>query len=170
MMTKLSRAVALAATLIAPTVTSAQDDDGAFVTFQVLKPEVAMAAATAALEDCREQGYQVGVMVVDRFGIPQAYFRDRFAGLHVFETARRKAWTAVSFRTNTLALGEITAPGEMMAGIRELTEPLALGGGLVIEAAGSIVAGIGVSGAPGPDIDAACAQAGIDAIMDEIAF
>ena len=58
----------------------------------------------------------------------------------------------------------------MMAGIRELSEPLALGGGLVIEASGSIVAGIGVSGAPGPDLDADCAQAGIDAIMDQIAF
>ncbi|WP_417247817.1 GlcG/HbpS family heme-binding protein [Celeribacter sp.] len=161
-------AATLAPTLATPAV--AQDDDGAFVTFQVLKPEVALAAATAALEYCRDNGYQVGVMVVDRFGLPQAYLRDRYAGLHVFETARRKAWTAVSFRTDTLSLGETTAPDGMMAGIRDLTEPLALGGGLVIEAAGSIVAGIGVSGAPGPDIDAECAEAGIDAIMDEIAF
>ena len=116
-----------AAVLATPAV--AQDDD-AFVTFQVLKPEVAQTAAIAAMESCREAGYQVGVMVVDRFGIPQVYVRDRFAGLHVFETARRKAWTAVSFRTDTLSLGELTAPGEMMAGIRELSEPLALGGGL----------------------------------------
>lgn len=148
----------------------AQDGDDAFVTFKVLKPEVAQTAALAAMAACREAGYQVGVMVVDRFGIPQVYVRDRFAGLHVFETARRKAWTAVSFRTDTLSLGTLTEPGNMMAGIRELTEPLALGGGLVIEASGSIVAGIGVSGAPGPDLDAECAQAGIDAIMDEIAF
>jgi uncharacterized protein GlcG (DUF336 family) len=146
------------------------EDEDAFVTFQVLKPEYAQRAAVAAMESCRAAGYQVGVMVVDRFGIPQAYVRDRYAGLHVFETARRKAWTAVSFRTDTLSLGELTAPGEMMAGIRELSEPLALGGGLVIEASGSIVAGIGVSGAPGPDLDADCAQAGIDAIMDDIAF
>ncbi|SFI59528.1 GlcG/HbpS family heme-binding protein [Celeribacter neptunius] len=146
------------------------EDEDAFVTFQVLKPEVARTAAVAAMESCREAGYQVGVMVVDRFGLPQVYVRDRYAGLHVFETAQRKAWTAVSFRTDTLSLGELTAPGEMMSGIRQLSEPLALGGGLVIEASGSIVAGIGVSGAPGPDLDAECAQAGIDAIMDEIAF
>jgi uncharacterized protein GlcG (DUF336 family) len=69
-----------------------------------------------------------------------------------------------------LDLATITAPGEMMAGIRELSEPLALGGGLMIEAAGSLVAGIGVSGAPGPDIDERCAQDGIDAILDDIAF
>lgn len=145
-------------------------DDGAFVSFQVLKPEVARTAAVAAMESCRARGYQVGVMVVDRFGLPQVYLRDRFAGLHVFETAQRKAWTAVSFRTSTLELSHLTGPGELMSGIRDLTEPLALGGGLAIEAAGSIVGGIGVSGAPGPDLDELCAQDGIDAIMDDIAF
>jgi uncharacterized protein GlcG (DUF336 family) len=35
---------------------------------------------------------------------------------------------------------------------------------------GTLVGGIGVSGAPGPDIDDACARAGIAAIEDEIAF
>lgn len=166
-MKQILTALALVAATTAPSF--AQEDD-AFVTFKVLKPEVARVAAVAAMESCRAQGYQVGVMVVDRFGIPQVYVRDRYAGLHVFETAQRKAWTAVSFRTSTLELGEITAPGAMMAGIRELSEPLALGGGLMIEAAGSIVAGIGVSGAPGPDIDEHCAQDGIDAILDDIAF
>ena len=164
----LAFACALATPALVPA--RAQDSDDAFVSFKVLKPEIAQTAAVAAMENCRAAGYQVGVMVVDRFGLPQAYIRDRYAGLHVFETARRKAWTAVSFRTDTLSLGEQTAPGEISAGIRELSEPLALGGGLVIEAAGSIVAGIGVSGAPGPDLDADCAQAGIDAIMDDIAF
>lgn len=161
---------AITATCAFTTPSLAQDSDDAFVTFKVLKPEIAQTAAMAAMQSCRDAGYQVGVMVVDRFGIPQVYLRDRYAGLHVFETARRKAWTAVSFRTDTMSLSGLTEPGQMMAGIRELTEPLALGGGLVIEAAGSIVAGIGVSGAPGPDLDAECAQAGIDAIMDEIAF
>jgi len=33
-----------------------------------------------------------------------------------------------------------------------------------------MVAGIGVSGAPGPDLDDVCAQAGIDAVEDQIAF
>ena len=35
---------------------------------------------------------------------------------------------------------------------------------------GSLVAGIGISGAPGPDEDEACALAGIAAVEDEIAF
>lgn len=145
-------------------------DDGAFVEFQVLKPEVALRLAEAAMEHCRAEGYQVGVTVVDRFGIPQVFLRDRFAGLHVYETSRRKAWTAVSFRTSTTDLDQAASPGGISQGIRQLSEALPLGGGLMIEGAGTLVGGVGVSGAPSPEIDDVCAQAGIDAVADDIAF
>ena len=160
-------AAALAAAVAAP----AHADDSAFVEFQVLKPGVALDMAEAAMIYCREAGYQVGVTVVDRFGLPQAFLRDRFAGLHVYETSYRKAWTAASFRTNTTELNAVTAPGNSSQGIRQLSQALPLGGGLVVmEGSGSIVAGIGVSGAPTPEIDDECAQAGIDAVADQIAF
>lgn len=147
------------------------EEDNAFVSFQVLKPEVAQQMAQAALLACRNAGYQVGVTVVDRFGIPQVFLRDRFAGIHVYETSRRKAWTAVSFRTGTSELAASTAAGEISSGIRHLSVALPLGGGLVVyEGGGSIVAGIGVSGAPSPELDDECAQAGLDAIEDLIAF
>jgi uncharacterized protein GlcG (DUF336 family) len=159
---------AAAAALAMPAVAQ---DDSAFVDFQVLKPEVALEMAEAAMETCREQGYQVGVTVVDRFGIPQVFLRDRFAGLHVYETSRRKAWSAVSFRTNTTELDRATNPGEISQGIRQLSEALPLGGGLMVETgAGDLVGGIGVSGAPSPEADDVCAQAGIDAVEDQIAF
>lgn len=145
-------------------------DDSALVEFSVLKPEIALAAAKAAMESCREAGYQVGVVVVDRFGLTQVFLRDRFAGAHVQETATRKAWTAVSFRTNTSDLDAATQPGSISAGIRQIGMALPLGGGMMIEAQGSIVAGIGVSGAPSPAIDDDCARAGIAAIEGEIAF
>ena len=140
----------------------------AFVEFKVLKPEVAIKAAVSAMIFCREEGYQVGVTVVDRFGLTQAFVKSRYAGLHVQETATRKAWTSVSFRTPTLSLDENTQPGKEAFGIRFISIPLPLGGGVPIEYEGSIVAGIGVSGAPGTDIDDKCARAGIDAIEDEL--
>ena len=155
-------------TLSAPAL--AQDDDEALVTFQVMKPHIAIRAATAALENCRAQGFQVGVAVVDRFGLPQAFIRDQFAGAHVHETATRKAWTAVSFRTDTVALDEFSRPGNPTAALRDIPGVLTLGGGVPIEAAGSIVGGIGVSGAPSPQLDDDCARAGIAAIEDDIAF
>lgn len=148
---------------------SAQDDD-AFVTFKTLKPEVALELAQAAMESCRDAGFQVGVSVVDRFGLPQVFLRDRYAGAHVYETATRKAWTAASFRANTLELDEITRPGEVRAGIRLISDAMPLGGGVPVLAAGSIVAGIGISGAPSPELDDECARAGIEAIEDQIDF
>lgn len=167
-MKRMVMALAASAVLASP---AAAQDDGAFVIFQVLKPEVAHEMAEAAMLSCRAQGYQVGVTVVDRFGIPQVFLRDRFAGPHVYETSRRKAWTAVSFRTGTTELDRVTGPGEISQGIRHLTEALPLGGGLVVSTgAGDMVAGIGVSGAPSPDLDDVCAQAGVDAVEDQIAF
>ncbi|TCP63180.1 uncharacterized protein GlcG (DUF336 family) [Rhodovulum bhavnagarense] len=154
-----------AALVLAATTASAQD---AFVEFKALKPELAAKAAMAAMTHCRSEGYQVGVAVVDRFGTMQAFVRDRYAGAHVEETARRKAWTAASFRTDTMALGDLTAPGTMFSGIRDLSQPLALGGGVQIEHAGALVGGIGVSGAPSPELDDICARAGIAAIDEDM--
>jgi len=39
--------------------------------------------------------------LVDRSGLVQVVLRDRYAGAHSPDTATNKAWTAVSFRTNT---------------------------------------------------------------------
>ena len=150
------------------TAASAED---AYVDFQTLTPKLALKMAQKAMNACEERGYQVGVTVVDRSGQPQAYLKNRYAGLHVYDTSRRKAWTAVSFRTSTIDLAEQTKAGSVASGIRLLDEALPLGGGLVVYSGeGSIVAGIGVSGAPGPELDEICAQAGIDAISDDIAF
>jgi uncharacterized protein GlcG (DUF336 family) len=145
---------------------SAQD---ALVSFKVLSPETAMKAAQAALDSCRAEGYQVSVMVVDRFGVAQVLIRDRFAGPHTPSTARRKAWTAVSFRTNTVELNELTEANEF-SGVRHVDDALMVGGGVPIEAAGSVVGGIGISGAPSGKLDDDCARAGIAAIEDDIAF
>ena len=146
------------------------DDDDGLVTFQSLKPELAIDLATAAMEHCREQGYQVGVSVVDRAGQLQAFVRDRFAGAHTVETATRKAWTAVSFRTNTSELDDVTQPGSDAYGIRFISQALPLGGGIMIESGGSMVGAVGVSGAPGPELDDECAEAGIAAIEDQLGF
>jgi uncharacterized protein GlcG (DUF336 family) len=166
----LKRLIFCAATFSALSFQVAVAEEPALVTFKVLNPSVALDLAQAAMKSCRESGYQVAVSVVDRFGTPQVLLRDRFAGPHTPETARRKAWTAISFRTDTLELSKISAAGQAQSGVRFVGDALMIGGGVPVEAAGSIVAGIGISGAPGGEADDACARAGIEAVADKIAF
>ena len=137
---------------------------------QSLAPAIALELAQAALTDCQKRGYQVAVSVVDRFGVVQVLLRDRFAGAHTPTTASGKAWTAATFRSSTSNLFAISQPGMMQAGIRNLPGAVVIGGGLVVEAGGSLVGAIGVSGAPGGDADEACAKAGIEAIQSRLDF
>lgn len=163
------RAAALASLALSVQVSLAQPVAGTF-TSKSLTPESALVAARAALESCRQAGYQVGVAVVDRAGLPQVFLRDRYAGAHTVQVAVDKAWTAASFRIPTTALAIETQAGKPMSGIRGQPRVVAAGGGLVIEAAGSVVGAIAVSGAPGADADDACAKAGMVAIADSLEF
>jgi uncharacterized protein GlcG (DUF336 family) len=149
---------------------SARADEEALVSYRYLTPEAALTLARGALEDCRKKGFQVAVAVVDRSGVLQVLLRDRFAGPHTISTARRKAWTAISFRTDTLEMAELTEAGKEASGVRFVDEAMMVGGGVMVRAAGSVVGGIGVSGAPGGPMDDECARAGIAAIQDDLDF
>jgi uncharacterized protein GlcG (DUF336 family) len=130
--------------------------------------DAALVAALATMADCRKRGATVAVAVVDRSGVPVVMLRDPLAGMHTPDTAIRKAWTAVSFKSGTTELVTATAPTGPSAGIRQLPNVALLGGGIVVQAAGSQVGAIGVSGAPSGDMDDACAKAGLGAIRDAL--
>ena len=150
--------------MLAASSLSAIADESPLVEFRSLSPDTALDMAQAALENCRDQGYQVAVAVVDRMGVTQVVLRDRFAGPHTPDTAVSKAWTAVSFRADTLSLAENTAPDSVQSGARFIGNVLMLGGGIPVTVSGSIVAGIGISGAPSGEADHACANAGIQSV------
>jgi uncharacterized protein GlcG (DUF336 family) len=148
----------------------AMAQQSATYTVKSITPEAALRAARAALASCQKSGYQVSVAVTDRAGIALVMLRDRHAGPHSPSTATNKAWTALSFKTDTLTLARITQAGQPMSGLRELPNFVGIGGGLMIEAGGSLVGAIGVSGAPGGEADEACAKAGIAEIRDDLEF
>jgi len=163
-------ACAFATALTALAVSPVRADDAALVIYKSLTPELALEAAQAAMKTCRDNGYQIAVAVVDRFGQPQVLLRDRFAGMPAPDTATRKAYTALSFRASTADLAKSVRDGQLDSGLARLPNVAMLGGGLVIETGGTLLGGIGVSGAPGGDKDEACAKAGLDAIRDKIDF
>ena len=155
--------------VLALTVCPAAAQD-ATVTYKSLSPELALDLARATLGDCQKRGFQVAVVVTDRFGNPQVMLRDRFAGTHTPTTAQGKAWTAASFRTSTLDLMAISQPGSPQSGLRNLPNVVTIGGGIMVEAGGSMIGAVGVSGAPGGDMDEACAKAGVGAVKDKLDF
>lgn len=147
----------------------------ALYSFKTLSIESASAAAWGALNECRKRGYSVTVSVVDRGGNVQALLRDKLAGPHTPETATRKAWTANSFRQSTAELAGLLKEGRIPNQVMHNPGALLVGGGLIIEAQGEIIGGIGVSGAPPglserESIDGACAAAGIEAIREQLEF
>lgn len=140
------------------------------ITYKSLNPDTAFDLARAALNQCRKDGYQVAVVVLDRFGAPLVELRDRYAPPGALDIAKGKAWTATTFAQNTSDFVKAIKDGRLSAGLANQPKVTPLAGGVVIKAAGSLLGGVGVAGAPGGDKDEACAKAGLAAVQDKIEF
>ncbi len=161
--------IILAAALSIATAMSAWADE-AIVTYKSIAPDIAFDLARAALNKCRGDGYQVAVVVLDRFGAPLATLRDRFAGIGALDIATGKAWTAVNFSQDTAEFLKKVKDGTLSPGLATLPKVTPLVGGIIIQAGGSILGGVGVAGAPGGDKDEACAKAGLESVQDKLDF
>jgi uncharacterized protein GlcG (DUF336 family) len=127
---------------------------------------LALDAASAALAQCQTDGYRVSVAVVDRGGVLKVLLRDDGTGPHTVSSSTRKAYTSASLGSPTAALAATVAGNPEVEGLRQMDpQLLLLAGGLPIVVNDVVVGGIGVGGAPGGQLDEACAQAGIDAIL-----
>ena len=126
---KTRTASALAATFC-PLSSAAGDE--ALANFKVLSPQVALQLAQASMKACRDEGYQIAVAVVDRYGIIRVLLRDQLAGAHTPETATRKAWTAVSFKTDTATIMKATEPGSGQPVVRWCADALMFAGAVPV--------------------------------------
>lgn len=131
----------------------------------VLPLSLAGKAIQASLDACYKDGYKVSVSVADRAGVLRAMSRADGAGPHTVDSSRKKAYTAASLHRSTTELAELINKVPTLQALGKMNDQvLMLGGGFPIEIGGEIVGGIGVSGAPGTQLDDACAQAGLAAI------
>ena len=120
----------------------------------------------AAMAACQLKGRQIVVTVLDRGGNIVSVQRADGVGPHNTEASRRKAYTALSTRTDTQTLATNARANPDAANLTTLPELLLLGGGLPLTAKGHIVGAIGVAGGGGALHDRACAQAAIAAMPE----
>ncbi|MEV6108460.1 heme-binding protein [Streptomyces sp. NPDC051940] len=126
-----------------------------------LTVEAATEAAQAALDAAKKENQRVSVAVVDRNGNTIVTLRGDGAGPQSYESAERKAFTAVSWNAPT---SELVKRLESAPNLKDIPGTLFLGGGAPVQLDGAPIAGIGVAGAPSGDLDEKFAQAGIAAL------
>jgi uncharacterized protein GlcG (DUF336 family) len=127
----------------------------------------ALTIAQEAVVSCAAKGYAESAVVVDRDGETIVAIRGDNAGPHTMENARRKAYTAMSFRISTTEYAKRYADNNPV--IRQqvtLPNVIAIPGGLPIKVGDEVVGGIGASGSPG--VDEPCVQAGLDKAADQL--
>src|SRR3984957_10142678 len=106
--------------------------------------------------------------VVDADGVIIATIRGDGAGAFTLDSAFYKAYTAASFKNDTLALAERAKGEDSIAPLSKLPHVMFFGGGVPIKLGDETIEAIGGSGAPGSKLDDACVRAGLDKIKDRL--
>ena len=142
--------------------------DGLLATHRI-PADLANQAVAAAVAKCANQGYTETAVLVDADGVRQAVLRGDRAGSHTLDSAFSKAYTAASFKSDTSALVERSKTAPALANLLNRLPHLVLfGGGIVIKVGDEVVGAIGAAGAPGAELDDACARAGLEKIQDQL--
>ncbi|MDO9636692.1 MAG: heme-binding protein [Thiobacillus sp.] len=130
--------------------------------------ELARDIAMASIAACRQDGYNVAAVVLDRAGNLQVAMRDSLAARHTLEIAERKAGMAIMSGSDS---GEFRAArADIRPELNHINGLIVMDGALPIRAAGSLIGAVGVSGAPGGDKDRACAAAALQKVQERLEF
>jgi len=138
------------------------------VTTRYIGMDLARDLANQAVLACRKDGYHVSAVVVDRFGNLRAALRDDIASRFTLQIAEEKANAVVmagipsgQFRDNR---------GDIRPELNHIDGIIMMQGGLPIDAGGSRIGAIGVSGAPGGEKDEVCAAKALETMMERLEF
>lgn len=159
------RTLPLAALLAASTAPAAAID---VLTERNIGMDLALDIAAATVRVCREEGYQTSAVVVDRFGIVRAALRDDLAARFTLQIAEEKANMVVMSGIDS---GQFRRSREdIRPELNHIDGLIVMEGGLPIEAGGYRIGAVGVSGAPGGDLDAACAAKALEGFVERLEF
>jgi uncharacterized protein GlcG (DUF336 family) len=133
---------------------------------KVLTMDVAESIAQGAMAKCRADGYKVTVLVVDAMNAPKAMIRDDGATPSTAEVAKMKATSTMLYNrpsgpATPPPAGQPNPPATIPGTINAQ-------GAVPIKVGEQTIGAVAVSGAPGGDKDAACANAGISKVADKL--
>ena len=162
MLVRSSLAIAVVAACMLPSATRAQVQSQRDITWAL-----GLEIAQGAIAECAKRNVPISVAVVDRAGRLRIFIGSDNPSPHSLELARRKAYTARTFRRSTLEWRDNTEPGKEASGQRMLAEVIPLGGGYPINVGNDTIGAVGVSGNNQAG-DEACAKAGVEKVDDQL--
>lgn len=132
-----------------------------------LSYDIARTIAEGAIATCKDKGYNASAVVVDRDGETLIAMRGDKTSPHTMENARRKAYTAMTFkRTSAEFAKEYNDGNPVRRAQATLPSIIPNGGGVPIKAGDEVIGGVGVSGSPGFDED--CVNGGLAKVKDQL--
>ncbi|WP_456404726.1 GlcG/HbpS family heme-binding protein [Thiolapillus sp.] len=130
--------------------------------------DLARDIANEAVLACRQKGFHVSAVVVDRHGLLRVALRDDLAARFTLEIAERKANMAVMAWTDSGQFRK--SRPDIQQELNHIDGLIVMEGGVKIVAGGYNLGALGVSGAPGGDKDAACARQALKKLMTRLEF
>jgi uncharacterized protein GlcG (DUF336 family) len=155
--------------------TTARAEQG-LIPQKAISLDMALAMTRGSLDKCRSMNYHCAISVLDATGRTIIEMQDDGAMLHRLEVVHKKAYTALVYRRPSKEVVEgwskkTAMPTPLLEGTEPnppITGTIDMGGGLPIKVGNDTIGAIAVSGAPGWDMDEACAKAGLDKIADKL--
>lgn len=135
------------------------------ITQKTISEDLAMQMAHAALAKCRAGNFHVSVHVIDNLGFDIVAIRDDGSSLVNFDVSRRKAITALTYKRPS---SEMATQFANMSPSRIIPDIFAVQGGVPVKVDGETIGAIGVGGATGANGDETCANAGLEAVADQL--
>jgi uncharacterized protein GlcG (DUF336 family) len=139
----------------------------ALIMHKYLSLDIAKTIVEASIAACAEKGYTTSAVVVDADGETLVAMHGDGAPIHTMENARRKAYTAMTFKQTTAEYAKKLADPNSVAH-QQITLPgiIAIPGGVPIKSGNDVIGGIGLSGSPGVDED--CVNVGMEKVKDQL--